>query len=98
RVLPALVGIELDQIATTAPALGDGPLEHGRPEAGAALCAGDPHGFDLPAPGAAPRYAGDEGDLEAADDNARLFDRHQHLVGVPLDRRERVGISFVQWQ
>src|SRR6185503_9337960 len=91
-VRPALVGIELDQIATTAPALGDGPLEHGRPDAGAALCAGHPHRFDLPAPGAAPRDAGDEGDLEAAYQFARLLDRHQQLVGIPLERRESVDV------
>src|SRR5688572_33226903 len=98
RVRPALVGIELDQIATPAPTFGDGPFEHGRPDAGAALCAVHPHRFDLAAPGAAPRDAGDEGDLETADDYARLLDGHQHLVGIPLDRREGVDVALIQRQ
>src|SRR5688572_8833839 len=98
RVRPALVGIELDQIATPAPAFGDGPFEHGRPDTGAALCAGHSHRFDLPTPSAAPRDAGDEGDLETTDHGAGLLDRYQQLIGIALDRRKGVDVALIQRQ
>src|SRR5689334_15139412 len=97
-VAAALVREQLDEAAAAPVAFRDRPFEHRSPDAATAPGAGDPHGFDLPAPGAAAGDAGDESDLHATDHHAVLLRHYQPLVGVAFDRREGLEIPLIERQ
>src|SRR5215216_534905 len=98
RVAAPRVGGQLDEAATALAALLDGPFEHRRAEAAAALAGSDAHAFDLAAPHAAVGQAGNKAELQHADEAAAAFGHRKKLVRVPPDCGEGFAIADIQRQ
>src|SRR5437773_11925477 len=95
RVRAALVRGQLDQPAAAAAALLDGPFEHCPADAVGALPDSDADSLDLAAPHALPGQPGNKAELQHADDLPAAFGNREKLVGIALDRRERVAVICV---
>src|SRR6266542_6777487 len=96
RVAAPRVGGQLNEAAAAVAALLDGPFEHRRAEAAAALAASDAHAFDLAAPYAAVGQAGNKAELQHPDDATAAFGHRKKLVRVSLDRGEGFAVADVQ--
>ena len=93
RIGPGLVRGELDEAATAAATLGDGPLEHGSAKSRSAMTCRDTHSLDLSAPGTIPREPGNEGQLQGTHDLVIILRHRQELVGIGFDRREGSAVG-----
>src|SRR5688500_14386439 len=95
-ILAALVRGELHQLAAARAAHLDRPFEEGSADALAAQRFRYAYGFDVAAPHAHTRYAGDEGELQAADNLSAALGHGEELVVVALDRLEGGDVGGVQ--
>src|SRR6266699_1721276 len=96
RVRAALVRGQLNQPAAAPAAFLDGPFEHRPADAVGAFPGSDADPLDLAAPHALPGQSGNEAELQHADDLPAALGNHEKLVGIALDRRERVAVTWVQ--
>src|SRR5690348_6835727 len=97
RVVAALVGRQLDNLAAACAALLDRPFQKALPQPFAAPVGGDADSLDLAAPGALQRQAGKVADLQRADHLAVVRHDSQKLVGIGTYRRKGIAIGFGQW-
>jgi hypothetical protein len=72
------------------------PLHHLPAQPGAALRRRDPDRLDLSAPGSQPGDAGNEAQLEGADDHPLPLGHRQKLVRIGRHRAERLKIARVE--
>jgi hypothetical protein len=82
---PGGVRGELNKSAAASPRFVDRPLEEVGAEAGSPMIRADPHSFDLAAKGAAPRQAGNHGELQRSDGLVIRYDDDQELVRIRVD-------------
>src|SRR3954451_7554904 len=92
-----LVARQLDDRAAALARLIDRPCDERPADPAPAQVVADPHRLDLRAGAAAPRDAGDVGQLQRRDDvTGRVVDDHEQLRRVGVDRREvRRGLARV---
>ena len=96
RIGARLVGGELHHLAAVTAAFLDRPFEHAPAEAAAAARRRDAHALDLAAPEADARQAGNEAQLQAADDLAALLHHGEELIAVGVDGGEGGRVARVE--
>src|SRR3954454_15793175 len=96
RVGTAFVAAQLHQTTAALAALFDRPLQQLPADPVAASVLDDPHPLNLSAPAAAAGQAGNEAELQYADDPAAALGDGEKLVGVAVDRGEGVAVAAIE--